>query len=354
MMTRLDIRLLGEFVISNNGVPLNTLRSLRQQCLLAYLLLHRDAPVERRHLAYLFWPDFTEEQALANLRNLLHTLGKTLPNGDHFIQTDGMTAQWRADSPYTLDVDVILALLSDAHGPEDVQRAIDLYRGQLFPSCYDDWIAPEREQLEQKVTDKVQRFIDGWEREGAYRAAIHFARWLVHRDPLREGLYRQIMRLYALSGDRAGVAHIFRECQEALKREAGDPRIEPSLRTQRAFEKYMRMESRPQAASAMSSRSWFRLSRDYRQKAIQPSMTRFALPSLIWSESKPRMSWQTKRACTASCFYPMVRTWSRQPQYSCRRLPGSFDLVLTTARASAGRRGGGGDLVPGVPGFRPQ
>jgi DNA-binding SARP family transcriptional activator len=239
-MSRLDIRLLGEFAIFNDGVPLTTINSQRLQCLLAYLLLHRDAPVARQRLAFLFWPDSTEAQARSNLRNLLHALSQALANGEQFLDANGQTVQWRAGTPYTLDVDLLLAALNKVQTASDLQQALDLYRGPLLSSCYDDWIVPERERLEQQVADVLQRFIDRWEKEGGYRDAIAFAQFLVRRDPLREDLYRQIMRLYALSGDRAGIARTYKECRDVLKREL---EVEPSRQTVQAYEKYRQMDA---------------------------------------------------------------------------------------------------------------
>jgi DNA-binding SARP family transcriptional activator len=239
-MTRLDIRLLGEFAVLYGGTPLTSINSQRLQCLLAYLLLHRDAPVARQRLAFLFWPDSTEPQARSNLRNLLHALTQALPNdGEHFVETDGQTVQWRAGASYTLDVDTLLASLDVAQTAQELQRALDIYRGPLLPSCYDDWIVPERERLEQRVADVVQRFIDRFEAEGAYHEAIVFAQRIVRRDPLREDLYRQIMRLYALSGDRAGIARTYKECREVLKRELD---VEPSRQTVATYEKCKQLE----------------------------------------------------------------------------------------------------------------
>lgn len=43
----------------------------RLQSLLAYLLLHRFTPQARQHVAFTFWPDSSEAQALTNLRKQL-------------------------------------------------------------------------------------------------------------------------------------------------------------------------------------------------------------------------------------------------------------------------------------------
>jgi len=70
----LRIQLLGDFTLTFAGVPVTAVNTARLKSLLVYLVLHRDAPQPRHHLAFLFWPDTSEAQALTNLRNLLHKL----------------------------------------------------------------------------------------------------------------------------------------------------------------------------------------------------------------------------------------------------------------------------------------
>ena len=69
----LSIRLLGDFHVRYDHQPVTSLNTWRLLSLLAYLVLHRDAPQQRQHLAFLFWPDATEAQARNNLRQLLST-----------------------------------------------------------------------------------------------------------------------------------------------------------------------------------------------------------------------------------------------------------------------------------------
>src|SRR5512144_904022 len=146
-MVILEIRLLGEFAIIYNGVPLTNMNSTRAQSLLAYLLLHRDAPISRQRLAFLFWPDSTEAQARTNLRSLLHALLQALPESERFVQSDGQTVQWRAEGPFTLDVDTFRVAAKEAGSAAQLRDAIAFYAGELLLECYDDWIVPERERL---------------------------------------------------------------------------------------------------------------------------------------------------------------------------------------------------------------
>ena len=100
----LRIRLLGALDLRRGEVSLPSLESGRAESLLAYLLLHREAPQSRQHIAFLLWPDSTEAQARTNLRHVLHTLRRALPDADRFLDITPRTLQWRVDAPFWLDV----------------------------------------------------------------------------------------------------------------------------------------------------------------------------------------------------------------------------------------------------------
>src|SRR5712692_9341339 len=103
-MPTLHIHLLGDFRLTWDEAPVSTINAPRLHALLAYLLLHRDAPQPRHHLAFLLWPDTLEPQARTNLRRLLHGLKQALPEADYFVHTAAKTVQWRPDAPFRLDV----------------------------------------------------------------------------------------------------------------------------------------------------------------------------------------------------------------------------------------------------------
>src|SRR5690349_2896402 len=76
--TLLSLHLFGTFEASRDGVPLPPTRTRKEKWLLALLILRHPTPVERTWLAYLFWPDSTEECALQNLRRSLSNLREVL------------------------------------------------------------------------------------------------------------------------------------------------------------------------------------------------------------------------------------------------------------------------------------
>ena len=243
----LQISLLGEFHLLCADQQVNGLAAERPQTLLAYLLLHRSAPQSRQQLAFLLWPDSSESQARTNLRNLLHTLRQVLPHADLFLAVEPLTLQWRSDAPYTLDVAQFEQAIEEANNAEAnaklarhwLETAVALYHGDLLPGNYDDWIIPRREELRQQYLCALEKLIQLVEQDGAYREAIQHARRLLQQDALNEAAYVQLMRLHALSNDRAGVRRVYQTCVSTLEEDLG---VEPAQATQAAYELLLRLE----------------------------------------------------------------------------------------------------------------
>lgn len=231
----LDIRLLGTFRIAEGDRLLTAINTSRLQALLAYLLLNRQAPQSRQRIAFLFWPDSVEAQALNNLRSLLVALRRTLPNADSYIQIDRQTLRWHPgeDAPYTLDIarfETALAGAAAGAGSEmrDLQQAVDLYSGDLLPGCYDEWIIAQREQLREAFLAALSRLVQLLASKPDLPTAILYSQRLLRHDPLREENYRVLMRLHLSNNDHAGVATVFQACERVLKREL---QVEPGQAT---------------------------------------------------------------------------------------------------------------------------
>ncbi len=74
------------------------------------------------------------------------------------------------------------------------------------------------------------------EQERAYSAAITVA------QRLHEATYRQLMRLRALSGDRAAALRTYHTCASRLERELG---IAPGKATRQVYERLMQQDATP-------------------------------------------------------------------------------------------------------------
>jgi DNA-binding SARP family transcriptional activator len=159
----LRIRLFGELDLHLDGAHLPPLKSARAESLLAYVLLHRDTPQPRQRLAFMLWPDSTESQARTNLRHVLHNLRRAIPDLDQFLEATPRTLQWRADSPFWLDVAAFEETIARSKREPDgidiaaLREAVELYTGDVLEGCYDEWLLNKREQLRQRYLKALER-----------------------------------------------------------------------------------------------------------------------------------------------------------------------------------------------------
>src|SRR5215207_7134645 len=178
----LRVRLLGGLALRLGDGALPPVGSARARSLLAYLLLHGDAPQPRDRLAFLLWPDSTEPQARTNLRHVLHDLRQALPRAERFLDVRPRTLQWRADAPCTVDVAEYERALARADGDGGLaalREAVDGYAGDLLEGAYDEWLLPERERLRQRQIAALERLAALLEARGEHAAALAGAEQLL-------------------------------------------------------------------------------------------------------------------------------------------------------------------------------
>ncbi|MEZ4677395.1 MAG: ABC transporter substrate-binding protein [Caldilineaceae bacterium] len=248
----LEVQLFGTFHLTHNGQALDAMNSSpRLQALLAYLLLHHDTPQPRQQIAYHFWPVSEEGQARTNLRKLFLQLRRALPDADAYLTFDNQTIGWQCDDAVHCDVHAVQALLGRLHNNPLDQDALTAlfarYRGELLPSCYDDWIVPLRERLHQDVMAALDQLVTLLENQRAYSEGIRYAQRLLSFDPLEEKSYQRLMRLRAADGDRAGALKVYQECTEILERELG---VEPSTATAALYQRLLNGEETAPATGA--------------------------------------------------------------------------------------------------------
>jgi DNA-binding SARP family transcriptional activator len=243
MRPSLHLTLLGDFCLALDDEPVFGLDAPRLQALLACLVLNRHAPQPRRRMAFLFWPDSTEAQALTNLRRELHHLRRTLPEADRHLRVTHGSIQWAPDAPCRIDVvelEAAIAAAAEARAASRegdrrraLERAVAEYGGDLLPNCYDRWIDEDRDRLRGVFEGALVELIEACERERDYVAAIRAAERLASHDPLREAFHARLIGLCAAAGDRASALRAYQRAAETLERELG---VEPgpALREARA------------------------------------------------------------------------------------------------------------------------
>ena len=353
-MPTLEIHLLGDFNFTYEKAHAEILDSARLQSLLVYLLLRRQAPQSRQHLAFLLWPDTSERQAQSNLRNLLHRLRTAFTDIDQFLHIDTRTLRWRDDARLLLDVADFEAALQEAAQNKGgmaaetaLPRAVALYTGDLLPNFDQEWVAEERDRLRGRFIEALEALITLHENQRNYEAAIAYTQRLLRHDPLHEPAYQRLMQLYALNGDRASALRTYHTCVTVLERELAVP---PDAATRKLYERLVDAGAKPQTAHTSTSplatmapfigrqREWQQLKALWRKVTFGSThlaviageagigKTRLVEELLTWAE---RQNYPTAIArCYAAegtLAYAPVIAWLRSP--AVQKLMPQLDLV---------------------------
>ena len=69
------------------------------------------------------------------------------------------------------------------------ETAVSLYRGDLLPGNYDDWIIPYRETLRQRFLGALEKLIRLLEQAGDYRVITSYS---IHYTKLYDGKLHQV------------------------------------------------------------------------------------------------------------------------------------------------------------------
>ncbi|HSJ86886.1 MAG TPA: AAA family ATPase [Anaerolineales bacterium] len=255
----LQARLFGGFSLSYDNMAITGINSARLQSLLTFLILHAGSPQSRQQVASLFWPDASEAQARNNLRQFLFQLRQALPDPDRFLQVDTNTIFWKTDEKQIVDIWLFTRALKDAdlynqRGDKSLQRvaleqAVSIYRGDLLPSSYEDWIDPEREELRSQSKNAHRKLIQLLEMQREYEHGLTVAQRLLSLDPLDERTYVTLIRLHALNDDLSGARRVYQNAVDTLQRELD---VEPSESLRST---YQRLQHAPQADSVQGENS---------------------------------------------------------------------------------------------------
>src|SRR2546426_11432 len=148
-----------------------------------------------------------------------------LLGGLHAQQTDAASKQGARVSTDVAAFGEALRSAKRAPGAaERVQHlaaAVELYRGELLPGFYEDWVLREREWLAERCFQALDQLMALLEQEGEVERALEYAHWAVSADPLREEAHRGLIRLLAAAGQPAAALRHYHRLQEILKQELG-------------------------------------------------------------------------------------------------------------------------------------
>jgi DNA-binding SARP family transcriptional activator len=235
-VARLRVCLFGKLSLQCNGrcVPGFDARKIQQ--LFCYLLVHRDHPHPREVLAGLFWGDTSTDQSKKHLRQALWQLQSALDRKREssigsLLTVDAGWVDLHSGPDLWLDV----AEFEEAFAPvQDIQgrdldlekahlleRAAQLYHGDLLEGWYEDWCLFERERLQNMYLAMLHKLMGYYEVNKQYETAILHGTRILFFDRAREQTHQHLMRLQYLAGNRTAALRQYERCSVALDEELG-------------------------------------------------------------------------------------------------------------------------------------
>lgn len=258
---RFNLQLIGGFALHRFGEPVEL--PTGAQRLLGYLALQA-RPVSRQRVAGTFWPETSDERALANLRSALWRLNRpdsiVVASGDAIAIAPDVGVDVHAMGAFARSV------LDDVSAPDGELVEELAAATELLPDWSDEWALVERERFRQLRLHALEQLCGQLASAGRYGRAVEVCLVAVSSEPLRESAQRELMKVHLAEGnvveafrqyeafrillldelgvepstemadllDRSGVAVPVRlearEERRSARPPAGDPAVEPRMR----------------------------------------------------------------------------------------------------------------------------
>lgn len=246
-MAQLSMVFLGGWQVSLDQQQVTEFESGKVRALLTYLAMEANRAHYRETLAEMLWSELPAAAALANLRQALANLRKTLRESTAqpgFLLITHSTIQFNSGSHCTLDVTDFTALLEecDRHRHRRIEichtcanrleKAASLYKGEFLAgfflgdsAAFEEWEFSKREHLRQLALDALAHLGGYYERRTELSLAQRTYERQIELDPWYEAAYEGLMRVLAASRRPGSALALYKQYRRMLDREFG---IEPA------------------------------------------------------------------------------------------------------------------------------
>jgi predicted ATPase/DNA-binding SARP family transcriptional activator len=247
-MPKLELFTLGPPILRLDGNIINLPRR-KALAILVYLIYNRQSR-QREELATLFWPEASQDEAYAYLRQVLWEIKKVLGSG--WLLADRESVGVNPARDIWLDADEFHHQLSVTRGHghpaslvcvkclDPLSRLAELYQGDFLTGFslrdspeFDDWQFFQVETLRREFIAILTLLQKLHEQGGELEQALACAHRRVSLDPLNEDGHRTLMQLYFQTGQRNAALRQYQECSRILKVEL---HISPENATTQLYE----------------------------------------------------------------------------------------------------------------------
>lgn len=209
-----------------------------------YFLAHPQG-LRKEQIMGVFWGDASPGRANSSFHSTNYRLRQAL-FPECVIYEDGLY-HFNREASYWYDVEEFEQLIEraekmggDGAGKARCYReAIPLYQGDYLEEFYHDWCLLRREELRERYFSALVELAAFEAGRGRYEESIELYKKILARDDYREGVHREVMRCYALAGDRAMAIQYYKHLVEFLQEELG---VSPMSETEAVYQAILRGE----------------------------------------------------------------------------------------------------------------
>jgi DNA-binding SARP family transcriptional activator len=191
--------------------------------LLGFLAARKGAPASRDELLNALFDARDDKSAHSYLRKTIVGVRQLLPTDAVSVGDDGRVGL----SPdivlasESVRLEQELAAAARLQGSELVtatEQALEpLRRGEYFVGVHSAWVEERRQQLTEVATTARAAAAEAAYAADRYPDAQRLADTVLATDPLREAMWRTLMRVRGAVGDYDGVITTFSKCEKALR-----------------------------------------------------------------------------------------------------------------------------------------
>lgn len=248
---------LGRPFLELGGKPVK-LETRKSLALLIYLRM-ADHDYSRESLATLFWPEYDQQHASADLRRVLSSLNRSLQG--ECLEADRDKIGLKDRSKIWLDVESFqgLGTASKTHTHANdqacpaclrsLEEAVQLYRGDFLEGfnlrdCpeFDEWQTMLRERFRRELANVLETLSRGYGAQSQWELAITHARHWIALDSLSEPAQRMLIGLYNQSSQRNAALQQYEVFSRELDEQLGGT---PEPETTRLIQQVSSAETTP-------------------------------------------------------------------------------------------------------------
>ena len=244
MSSNLALHFLGSPQLYLNKTLVNAERR-KSVALLAYLAVERGQH-QRDLLSSLFWPDYDQSKAFANLRHILWEVQRAI--GDVWILADRDQIGLNQEEDIWLDIAHFESLLEQSRTQTDsslrislLTDAAKLYRNHFLTGFslkdaypFNEWAYSVSEDLRLKLANALTTLSEDLCSENQAEKAVPYARRLITLDPLNETSHRILMNVYIQARQHSAALKQYQTLEQTLRKELN---LDPQPETRELYKK---------------------------------------------------------------------------------------------------------------------